>query len=127
LKLTLISNLKLNYVTSYDPHPFPEYLRTGIPVALSTDDRGMWDSNMTDEFFVAVNEFGLTWQEIIKLSENSIQYGFLSTTEKASLLDKYKSNMKAFTTITLRDEYQHEISTSNNDDFNFIVYRQQST
>jgi adenosine deaminase CECR1 len=53
---------------------------------------------MTDEFFVAVKEFGLTWQEIIKLSENSIQYGFLSATEKVSLLDKYKSNMNAFTT-----------------------------
>jgi adenosine deaminase CECR1 len=98
VEINLISNLKLNYVTSYDQHPFPEYLRTGIPVALSTDDRGMWDSNMTDEFFVAVKEFGLTWQEIIKLSENSIQYGFLSATEKASLLDKYKSNMNAFTT-----------------------------
>lgn len=96
VEINLISNLKLNYVTSYDQHPFPEYLRTGIPVALSTDDRGMWDSNMTDEFFVAVKEFGLTWQEITQLSENSIQYGFLQSTEKAALLAKFTSNMEAF-------------------------------
>ena len=54
MEINLISNLLLEYVSDYDAHPFPEYLRTGIPVALSTDDRGMWDSTMTDEFFVAV-------------------------------------------------------------------------
>ncbi len=60
VEINLISNLLLEYVADYSQHPFPEYLRTGIPVALSTDDRGMWDSNMTDEFFVAVTEFNLT-------------------------------------------------------------------
>jgi adenosine deaminase CECR1 len=54
VEINLVSNLLLEYVSDYSEHPFPEYLRTGIPVALSTDDRGMWDSNLTDEFFVAV-------------------------------------------------------------------------
>ena len=31
--------LLLGYVNDYSEHPFPEYLRTGIPVALSSDDR----------------------------------------------------------------------------------------
>src|SRR5690242_3017794 len=44
VEINLISNLLLEYVKDYSEHPFPEYLRTGIPVALSTDDRGMWDS-----------------------------------------------------------------------------------
>ncbi|MCF6193717.1 MAG: hypothetical protein L3J46_05220 [Kangiellaceae bacterium] len=49
VEINLISNLLLGYVKDYDSHPFPHYLRTGIPVTLSTDDRGMWDSTMTDE------------------------------------------------------------------------------
>ena len=61
VEINLISNLLLEYVSDYSQHPFPEYLRTGIPVALSTDDRGMWDSNMSDEFYVAVKEFNLSW------------------------------------------------------------------
>ena len=64
IEINLISNLLLNYVSDYAEHPFPEFLRTGIPVALSTDDRGMWDSTMTDEFFVAVKEFNLSWEEV---------------------------------------------------------------
>ena len=39
MEINLISNLLLEYVSDYDAHPFPEYLRTAS-VALSTDDRG---------------------------------------------------------------------------------------
>ena len=71
VEINLVSNLLLEYVSEYSQHSFPEYLRTGIPVALFTDDRGMWDSTMTNEYFVAVKEFNLSWQELISLGENS--------------------------------------------------------
>jgi adenosine deaminase CECR1 len=96
VEINLISNLLLNYVSDYSQHPFPEYLRTGIPVALSTDDRGMWDSTMTDEFYVAVREFNLTWDEIKDLSRNSLRHAFLEATEKAELLQNYEQRMAAF-------------------------------
>ncbi|MFB0906478.1 MAG: hypothetical protein QMA98_05855, partial [Pseudomonadales bacterium] len=40
VEINLISNLLLEYVPEFSAHPFPEYLRLGVPVALSTDDRG---------------------------------------------------------------------------------------
>ena len=46
VEINLISNLLLEYVYVFAEHPFPEYLRTGIPVALSSDDRGMWESTI---------------------------------------------------------------------------------
>lgn len=76
VEINLVSNLLLEYVTDFSQHPFPEYLRTGIPVALSTDDRGMWDSNITDEFFIAVREYNLNWDELRTLSRNSLRYSF---------------------------------------------------
>lgn len=96
VEINLVSNLLLEYVSDYSQHPFPEYLRLGIPVALSTDDRGMWDSTMTDEFFVAVREFNASWQEIRTLSENSLQYAFLPDGEKSALLEKYRKNIRRF-------------------------------
>ena len=96
VEINLISNLLLEYVSDFSQHPFPEYLRTGIPVALSTDDRGMWDSTMTDEFFVAVKEFNLSWTEIKRLSENSLKYAFLDEASKAGLLDTYRTNIREF-------------------------------
>ena len=96
VEINLISNLLLEYVSDYDAHPFPEYLRTGIPVALSTDDRGMWDSTMTDEFFVAIKEFNLTWEEIKQLSRNSLKFAFVHEKKKTTLIDLYERNIEKF-------------------------------
>ena len=96
VEINLISNLLLEYVDDYAQHPFPEYLRIGVPVALSTDDRGMWDSTLTDEFFVAVTEYDLTWQEIERLSRNSLRHSFLEEAEKAALLNDYTRRIEQF-------------------------------
>jgi len=96
VEINLISNLLLEYVSDYSQHPFPEYLRTGIPVALSTDDRGMWDSTLTDEFFVAVTEFDLSWREVRELSTNSIAYSFVEEDVKDELLNKLNKRLDAF-------------------------------
>ena len=53
VEINLISNKLLGYISNFDDHPFPLFMRFGIPVCLNTDDRGMWGSTLTDEYFVA--------------------------------------------------------------------------
>lgn len=96
IEINLISNQLLEYVEDYAEHPFPEYLRTGIPVALSTDDRGMWDSNLTDEFFVAVREFNLSWPELLQLSRNSLRFAFAEDTVRDALLATFDERVASF-------------------------------
>jgi adenosine deaminase CECR1 len=96
VEINLISNLLLEYVDDFSQHPFPEYLRTGIPVALSTDDRGMWDSTMTDEFFVATTEFNLSWAEIKQLNLNSLEHAFVDEETKQKLLTHYRKRVIRF-------------------------------
>ena len=96
VEINLISNLLLEYVKDYSQHPFPEYLRIGIPVALSTDDRGMWDSNMSDEYFVAVREFNLSWSELTQLGRNSLEHSFVDEPTKQKLLADYDKRVAAF-------------------------------
>jgi adenosine deaminase CECR1 len=76
VEINLISNHLLQFFPDLSKHPFPEYLRTGIPVCLNTDDRGSWDSDMTDEYYTAVTMFNLTWDEIVELGRNSLQWSF---------------------------------------------------
>ena len=102
VEINLISNLLLGYVDDFSQHPFPEYLRTGIPVALSTDDRGMWDSNMTDEYFVAVKEFNLSWEELTALARNSLQHSFVDRDTKTRLLQDYEQRLARF-----KKQFQH--------------------
>ncbi len=96
IEINLVSNLLLEYVTDYAQHHFPEMLRLGIPCGLSTDDSGMWDSNMTDEFMTAITEFSLTWEEIIRMSRDSLKWSFADPALKARLLAEFERDLAAF-------------------------------
>ncbi|WP_269524186.1 adenosine deaminase family protein [Coraliomargarita parva] len=96
IEINLISNQLLEYVDDIKKHPFPELLRTGVPVCLNTDDRGMWDSNMTDEYYTAMTVFNLSWPELTVLAENSLKFSFIQEEVKAELLKDYAERIEAF-------------------------------
>ena len=96
VEVSLVSNQLLQYAESIELHPFPEYLRLGIPVCLATDDRGMWDSNMTDEYFLAVTSFNLSWDEVVHVGRTSLEFAFLPRREKKRLLEEYERDVAAF-------------------------------
>ena len=98
VEINLVSNHLLGYTPDTALHPFPEYLRFGIPVCLNTDDRGSWDSNMTDEYFTAVTNFHLTWDEIVALGRNSLLYAFAEQPLKEKMLRDYDAAVTAFET-----------------------------
>ena len=96
IEVNLISNCLLEYTPDLTKHPFPEYLRTGVPVCLNTDDRGMWDSNLTDEYYTAVTTFALSWDEVVALGRASLAHSFAQPTVKARLLADYDARVAAF-------------------------------
>ena len=56
----------------------------------------MWDSNMADEYFVAVREFNLSWEETTQLGRNSLKYSFLDDATKQRLMANYEKRVQAF-------------------------------
>lgn len=110
VEVNLISNRLLEYVPDLHKHPFPEYFRTGVPVCLNTDDRGMWDSNMTDEYYTAVSTFNLSWDEIVQLGRNSLAYSFAQPAVKAKLLEHYEAAVRAFEEKYLPDNSLAQLS-----------------
>ena len=95
VEINLVSNHLLGYVDDPKAHPFPIYMRQGIPCALSTDDRGMWDSGMTDEYYSAVVNFNLSWDELVGLGRNSLKFSFAQRDLKAQLKSHYEKNIAA--------------------------------
>jgi adenosine deaminase CECR1 len=96
VEINLISNRLLGYVPDLSRHPFPEYLRTGVPVCLNTDDRGMWDSNLTDEYYTAVTLFHLSWGEIVSMGRASLVHSFVQPDVRARLLAEYDQRVAAY-------------------------------
>jgi adenosine deaminase CECR1 len=96
IETSLVSNQLLGYTPDLATHPFPEYLRLGIPVCLNTDDRGALDSNIVDEYFLAVTNYNLSWVEVVGLGRNSLAYSFAEPALKKRLLADYDRAVSEF-------------------------------
>lgn len=94
IEVSLHSN-RLLYKTPIDAHPFRTYLARGLPVSLNTDDGGIFDTTLTDEFTDAVLAFGLTWGQVRALCENSLRYSFAREADKAAILDHWRARWRA--------------------------------
>lgn len=111
VEINLISNRLLEYTPDLAKHPFPEYLRTGVPVCLNTDDPGMWDSNMTDEYYTAVTHYNLSWEELVMLGRNSLAYSFVQPDVKKILLADYDQRVAAFEAKFLPADSLQQLAT----------------
>jgi adenosine deaminase CECR1 len=112
VEINLVSNRLLEYTPDLQKHPFPEYLRTGIPVCLNTDDRGSWDSQMTDEYFHAVTEFRLTWEEIKALGRASLERSFAPEPLKKQMLESYERDSSDFEAKWTGNDWRKELNAA---------------
>jgi len=58
-------------------HPFPEYLRAHVPVALSTDDEGVSRIDLTNEYVRAALDYHLTYAQLKTLARTAMEHDFL--------------------------------------------------
>lgn len=58
-------------------HPLPFYRVSGVPVALSTDDEGVSRTHLTQEFWRATLDYGLSYSDLKEMVRNSLEYSFL--------------------------------------------------
>lgn len=111
VEVNLVSNRLLEYFTDLNDHPFPEYLRFGIPVCLNTDDSGVWDSNLTDEYVLASKLYKLTWAEIVQIGRNSLLYSFAEPELKQRLLARFDAAVKAFEARYAGGDWQSQLAS----------------
>ena len=63
-------------------HPLPTYLAAGVPVVLSTDDAGVSRINLTNEYFRAARDYGLSYRTLKAIARNALTYSFLDERQK---------------------------------------------
>jgi adenosine deaminase len=86
LEMCLSSNVHTGSVPSLREHPFKMYFDRGFRVTLNTDDRLMSDTTMTKEFALAMETFGLNFDNLEKLTLNAIKSAFLPFDERLRLI-----------------------------------------
>ncbi|THZ84096.1 Metallo-dependent hydrolase [Aureobasidium pullulans] len=90
-KLGLELCLSCNVLTGlseggFAAHHFGEWWRAAVPVALSTDDVGIFESSLSDEYLLAARHFGLDRKQLLELSKGAVDTIFGGQEEKERML-----------------------------------------
>ncbi len=96
VEVNLKSNLLLGVVSHIKEHPFLKYHRNGIPISLSTDDEGMFNTDMAGECELVLNNTNITYKELKKIYQNGLFYSFAEKKLKSRLLKKLEKRFIKF-------------------------------
>jgi adenosine deaminase len=76
LEISITSNVVTGAVASIKEHPVRRLYDAGIPITLNTDDPGIFDSTLVEEFLLAAREFGFSRAELEEIAANGFAYAF---------------------------------------------------
>lgn len=96
IEINLTSNVKLTAISSIAAHPFLNYLRLGIPVALSTDNDGIFKTSIVKECETAILNTDIQYSELRQMILNSIQLAFVDSKTKWQLFRQLTEKLKRF-------------------------------
>ena len=97
LEICLTSNVQTRAVESYDTHPLRTYFDRGLNVSLSTDNRLMSGTSLTDEYEHAVRHLGFTLPELGEMALNGFSSAFLPWEERRALREAAATELAALT------------------------------
>lgn len=95
LEMCLTSNVHTHAVRSAREHPFKQYLDRGVRVTLNTDGPLMDGITLSDEYFLAQGVFGLTREQLARVTLNACEAAFLPEYEKVALVSRVQSELEA--------------------------------
>jgi aminodeoxyfutalosine deaminase len=76
LEVCISSNVRTGAVASLQAHPVRVLFDAGVPITLNTDDPGMFESNLANEFRIAREVFGFSESELAVIRDNADKFRF---------------------------------------------------
>lgn len=86
-----LSNLKLCVVKDMKDHPLKKMLDLGLKATINSDDPSYFGGYMSDNFNAVTEALDLTKENLLQITENSIDASFLSDDAKEDLKAKVKA------------------------------------
>lgn len=82
LEICLLSNLHTGAVDKLEDHPFDTLFKEKFRVTINTDDRLMSNTSLTKEFLIAMEYFDINYDDIEKITLNSMKSAFIPYKER---------------------------------------------
>ncbi|GAQ87811.1 Adenosine deaminase [Klebsormidium nitens] len=81
----LTSNIKTESISSFAAHHFALLYKDDHPVAICTDDSGVFSTSLSQEYAIVAASFGLTADHVFSVARHSVEYIFASESVKQKL------------------------------------------
>jgi len=88
LEVCPTSNLFTKAYQNYAEHPLHELIKLGVKVSLNSDDPSFFNTTVAHEYQIAHEHFSLDRQQLLKITTDAIQAGFMDDNTKVELLKK---------------------------------------
>jgi len=92
-EVCLTSNQHSGAVTSLYNHPLQKMLDEGLTVTLNTDDPGISQINLSNEYVLALTELGMAYPVLRQCIMNSAHASFLGVDEKQKLVETMENKL----------------------------------
>ena len=89
VEVCLTSNMKTQSVKGLGEHVCARLLQAGHPIALCTDDFGVFGTTLSNEFLLAAKAFDLSQQELFDISCAALEQAFADRNLKAELRGRF--------------------------------------
>ncbi|MBN1679066.1 MAG: adenosine deaminase [Anaerolineae bacterium] len=94
LEVNMTSNLCLGVYPSYAAHPIRHLIESGVCVTINSDDPALFNTCLADEYQHAVQDCGLTLEQLEDMALNAVRVSYLPEDEKSALLQDFRSEYK---------------------------------
>lgn len=93
IEVNLTSNLRTSAVETLKQHPAREWRRLGMPLAVSTDDPGVFDVDLVHEYRLLRDELGFKPEDVVAVSLQAVDALFLPSAEKAAVRKEFEREL----------------------------------
>ena len=93
-----LSNQILDFVSDLRIHPAAHYVSTSMPMVLSSDDPGIFQSSLTHDFYAAFMAWGLDLRALKQLAMNSLRYSAMTAEERSRAMAVWQQRWASFVT-----------------------------
>ncbi|GAC1689879.1 MAG: adenosine deaminase [Gemmatimonadaceae bacterium] len=93
LEICLTSNVQTGAAASYEQHPLRRYYDQGLVVVLSTDNRLMSGTTLTDEYRLAARHLDFDFAELSAIAVAGFESAFLPRQERAVLVARIRGEI----------------------------------
>jgi aminodeoxyfutalosine deaminase len=80
------SNIRTRAVSTIERHPLPQLVAAGVPVALGTDDPGMFHTTLNNEYLLCHEVFGYDRGQLAELASTAVRASYAPDELKSTLL-----------------------------------------